>query len=832
VVRAQSRPWRLWSGAVVIADHAEVRWLSRHLPVGATELPLAGVRVLDQTDEWGELCTRLLGDLGADVIRVEPIGGSQSRRAAPVRQGISLGWVFRNGGKRVLELDMSRGGQPEFDRLLADADVLVTSGPIDHELLRRFPRCVGLAITPYGLTGPYATWQATDAVIAATAAQASKAGASDREPLPPPGRFCDHIASATAAFATLCALRHRNANGIRSVLDFSVNEAVAQMSDWSLPNGVARLRAGLPLEARHGSGPVYPVFPCRDGHVRLVILSPRQWHAMRAWLGEPDYLQDPDLDGFMARFQLADAVLNPLYREFFAERDMDAVCIEAQSRGIVCTPVYSAAAALSCEHLRARDSFVTPEIAPGLRPALHAGFFELQGRRAGPRWTDAAGDSGEIPPVPGTPPPATTSTTASAIGSTTSALTGLRVLDFGHGAVGVEIGRMFAEFGADVIKIESRAYPDFIRLQTARENTPSFTSSNRSKRSLGVNAKSGRGRDFLLQLASKSDLVIENNAAGVMDSLGLGFEHFARVNPEIVMASSQLMGTTGPWAQWRGYGPSTLAPSGVLSLWDYADTTDPTGGGTIFPDQFVGRLGAVAALASLIGREAGTTSGTHIEIAQIECAVGAIGDLLAAESVEPGSVHALGGAHESQSPWGVYPAFGDDQWVIINCRDERDWNGLVAASADVLERWSYEAALGAGKTAVDQQLTTWTSGLDKHEIARRCQSQGVPAGPVLSGAELATDPHCHARHFPVEIDQPDIGPMVLEGPAWASDAMPPPIYRPAPTIGEHTVEVARDLLGLTDKVIEEMFDAGVFETTAAEGGPGTFKTTGGANEPI
>ena len=357
---------------------------------------------------------------------------------------------------------------------------------------------------------------------------------------------------------------------------------------------------------------------------------------------------------------------------------------------------------------------------------------------------------------------------------------------------------MFAELGADVIKIESRAYPDFIRLQTGRENTPSFTSSNRSKRSLGVNAKTRRGHDLLLQLAPLSDLVIENNAVGVMDALGLGFERLSHVNPDIVMVSSQLMGTTGPWAAWRGYGPSTLGPSGVLSLWDYADTADPTGGGTIFPDQFVGRLGAVAALAALIGRESGTTPGAHIEIAQIECAIGAIGDLLAAESVEPGSVHPLGGSHESNSPWGVYPASGDDQWVVINCRDERDWSGLVKASDGLLDEWSYEAALGNDRGAVNRQLALWTSTLEKHEIARRCQNEGVPAGPVLCGAELATDPHMRARHFPVEIDQPDLGPMILEGPAWDSDAMPPPIYKPAPTIGEHTVEVARELLGLDD----------------------------------
>ena len=140
----------------------------------------------------------------------------------------------------------------EVDRLLADADVLATSEPVDGDLLDRFPNLVVVVITPYGLTGPYATWQATDAVIAATAAQAFKAGASDREPLPPPGRFCDHVASATAAFAMLCALRHRNVNGVRSVLDFSVNEAVAQMSDWSLPNGIARQQVGQAEEASKG----------------------------------------------------------------------------------------------------------------------------------------------------------------------------------------------------------------------------------------------------------------------------------------------------------------------------------------------------------------------------------------------------------------------------------------------------------------------------------------------------------------------------------------------------------------------------------------------------
>src|SRR5580698_4488159 len=120
------------------ADDTGVHWHAEPA-VGSMVLPLAGVRVLDRTDEWGELSSRLLGDLGADVIRVEPVGGSRSRRVAPVRKGISLGWVFRNGGKRILELDTTLGGRSEVDRLLTDADVLATSEPVDGDLLDRFP---------------------------------------------------------------------------------------------------------------------------------------------------------------------------------------------------------------------------------------------------------------------------------------------------------------------------------------------------------------------------------------------------------------------------------------------------------------------------------------------------------------------------------------------------------------------------------------------------------------------------------------------------------------------------------------------------------------------
>src|SRR5688572_10081626 len=159
-----------------------------HAMSGANERPLSDLRVIDATTTWGELGSRLLGDLGADVVKVEPPGGSPSRSHAPVREDVSLSWAVRNGGKRSVVLDAAV--DDEWHRLLASADVLVTNDPAAGELAATHPHLVIGIVTAFGLTGPWAGRPATDAVIAATAGQAFKAGVPERRPNPPPGRFC------------------------------------------------------------------------------------------------------------------------------------------------------------------------------------------------------------------------------------------------------------------------------------------------------------------------------------------------------------------------------------------------------------------------------------------------------------------------------------------------------------------------------------------------------------------------------------------------------------------------------------------------------------------
>src|SRR4051794_17495676 len=742
-------------------------------------LPLSGLRVVDCTVERGELTARLLGDLGADVVKVEPPGGSPARRLAPVREGVSLAFAVRNAGKRSVVLDLAgtREGATDGERfhdLLAHSDVLVTSsaaiapGFDARDLAARHPHLVVGALTPYGLDGPYADWVATSATLSATGGIAFKAGVPERTPIFPPGHLVDDAASVTSAFGLLCALYQREQTGVGQFVEVATNEAIAQIADWALPNATARIEAGLPAgEVRFGNGPIYPIFACKGGYVRLIILSIRQWHAMREGLGEPDYLQARAFDGFMARREISETVLNPLFEAHFADMSMEEVSVEAQKRGIVCTPALTPADIITNEHFESRGSFVQFEVAPGVTAPIPSGFFELDGQRAGPttpppgvgEHTDAVfADLGEAREASG------------AVVTAGPPLAGLRVMDFGHGAVGVEVGRRFAEYGAEVMKVESRTYTDFMRLQLGGETNPSFASSSRSKLGFGVNAKTEEGRVLIHRLAARSDLVIENNSTGTMDKLGLGFDALTAVNAGLVMVSSQLMGSHGAWSWWRGYGPSTQPPGGLVHLWNYADRDEPAGSMSIYPDHVAGCLGAVASLAALVGRARAVNDGVHVEVAQVETVTGMLGDLMAAEGVEPGSVVPMGNRSEAGAPWGLYRCAGEEEWVAVTCRDDADWEGLVTAMGS--PPWAKDAAYatveGRRERAdeIDDRIRDWTAAQSKDAVARSCQEHGVPAAPMLTGAEMTTDAQYVARGFAVEIDQPGVGPLVLDGAAF------------------------------------------------------------------
>jgi crotonobetainyl-CoA:carnitine CoA-transferase CaiB-like acyl-CoA transferase len=785
------------------------------------ERPLAGIRAIDHADENGEMCGRLLADLGAEVIRVEPLGGAASRGFPPFHSATSLYFAVRNLGKTSVTLDMeSAEGRLRLDGLLDAADVWIEShragyleslGVDRGDLMRRHPGLVITSITAFGLTGPYRDYQATDAVLVAMSGLLFRSGVPGKPPLLPPGAMASDIAGATSAFATVAALWERARTGRGQHLDVSVMEAAAQTSDWALPNfSAAKSRGGSYYEIRSGSWPVYTMYPCADGYVRLIILHPRQWRAMRAWLGEPQVLQAEHFDHLLGRMSIQTDILDPMYAEFFKDKTKMELASEAQRRGLAMTPVLSPDEVLAAEHFAVRQTFREAEVAAGVSGRVADGFIALDGRRLG--FTGRAPALGEHNRE--TFAPAVRAAAPADPAPQRYPFTGIRVLDFGIGGVGVEAGRLLAEYGADVIKIESRTYPDFIRIVAGSEMSPSFASSSRCKRSFGVNLRTERGLEIVKRLVAVSDVVVENSSAGTMEKIGLAFEQMRQINPRIVMVSSQLMGATGPWKDWIGFGPNSRTAGAMTYLWNYPEGGMPPGSGAIHPDHLAGRMLALGAMATMLGRERRDVGG-HLEVAQVEVIVGLLADLMLKAALEPGSVGPQGNQSARGAPWGVYRCVGNERWCAITVRNDDDWARFRAAIGD--PDWTrghrYETARGRieARGELDRRVTEWTSVRTDKEVTGIMQRAGVPAGFMMYASDMPTDPHLLARGYPQQVEQAGVGAMVFEGPAFHATSIPEPIVAAAPALGEHTREICRTILGIEDAEVSKLIADGVLE---------------------
>ena len=411
------------------------------------EQPLDGLRVVDTTNNRGELCGRLLADLGASVVLVEPLGGSSLRNAAPFSSdGESLGFLWRNANKSGISIDFeTENGSDELLSLLMEADVWIEDGSdigsvASSNVREACPSLVITSITPFGYTGPYAELIANDDVLEAMSGMMFKAGISEKDPLLPPTSMATDVASISAAVATVLAVYQKMKTGKGQHIDLSIMTAAGATTDWSYSNASVLKAADRPYnEVRQGGGFMYPIFQCSDGWVRMVILSPRQWESLWDWMGKPEAFSDLEYWSQVGNRIMNADVLNPAYSEFFSDKKMLEICVEGQNRGIVVTPLLKPDEVLLDPHLTARGTFIDTEVAQDVVGSIASGFFELDNVRHGfnhraPQLGEHNGFSFNGDRLafnsPDTEAPLP--------------LSGIRVLDFGIGGVGVETSRLLA----------------------------------------------------------------------------------------------------------------------------------------------------------------------------------------------------------------------------------------------------------------------------------------------------------------------------------------------------------------------------------------------------
>ena len=767
--------------------------------------PLAGIRVIDATTRWGDLAGRILSELGAEVFKVEPPEGCDSRHVGPFDGEESLYWACVGAGKRSIVTD-------DLATLLGDADVFIESGR-RGDLAEPFPQLVHVSVTPFGLSGPLAAGPAAEVTVEAAGGLIDLQGDPDRLPLPmgamPQAAF---HAGAQAAADAVVALFERERSGRGQHLDVSAQACVV----WTLmnatgfpPNTGSNPPSSSEFRGQPRANPVQrlnlPVnVQCRDGLVQvrfqMRILGERSFDALLRWVEAdggpvPDDVRGMDLSRWLSQARDGELDLGraqiaaDLIVDHLATKTKQEIQAYAAEHGLTVAAIHTVEDLLVDPHLADRDFWIRH----GDR--VHAGPFARLSRtplslsRAAP----ALGSTAHPPPrtrpvadidAPGTTVPGTVPGTT----VPRSPFEGLKVADFSWVGVGPMIGKALADHGATVVRIESPDRLDLLRtVPPFKDGVPGpdraqfMANFNTSKLGITLDLKNAEGRKLARRMVDWADVVLESYSPGTMARFGLDWATLSADRDDLVMLSTSMRGQTGRERKYSGFGGQGSAIGGLYALVGWPDRP-PCGPWGAYTDFITPRFGVATLAAALLHRRR-TGLGQHIDLSQIECGIRFLEPLILDFAATGKVATRLGQGSPSLDPHGVFACRGDNRYVAI---------GVETAT----ERSALTKLLGR------DELADWCRNRDAFEAAATLRRAGVPANAVLRPSDLYDDPQLAHRGFFVTLEHPVMGPTPYDGPATIYSRTPQRLRSAAPCLGEHNATVLRELLGMSAADVE------------------------------
>lgn len=396
----------------------------------------------------------------------------------------------------------------------------------------------------------------------------------------------------------------------------------------------------------------------------------------------------------------------------------------------------------------------------------------------------------------------------------------IRIVDLTMGWSGPLATRHLADMGAEVVKIESCGYPDWWRgwehspealASREHEKSASFNQINRNKMGVTIDLTRPEGHAVALKLVARADAVIENQATGVMDKLGLSFEELKAVNPEIIMLSLPAFGAVGPWSGYRGYGSTVEHGAGLPHLSGEAD--DPPIQTHVAFGDACGGLNAVAALLTGLFHAKRTGQGQRIEISQVECMLqqGVHGTI--AQGLNGAPPPRTGNRHPLFVPHGCFACAEPDTWLVVAVTDDAQWRPLceVIGRADLAADEALSNADGrrAREEEIEAAIAQWAAATDAEAAMQALQDAGVAAGVARRPSDLLHDAGFVERGFWQEIERDVVGVQPHPATPWRFDGQRGPLKFPAPLLGEYNRAVFCDILGLSEDELASLESAGV-----------------------
>jgi benzylsuccinate CoA-transferase BbsF subunit len=409
----------------------------------------------------------------------------------------------------------------------------------------------------------------------------------------------------------------------------------------------------------------------------------------------------------------------------------------------------------------------------------------------------------------------------------TTALDGLRICDLSGQLAGAGATRFLAAMGAQVIRIEDpltqgywdalRGVAPFVDERRGPDFGGPFNNHNVEKLGITLNLRTDTGKQLLRELVAVSDVVTENFAAGVMARLGFPYEELRAIKEDIVYVSNSGFGQTGPYREFKTWGPLAQACCGLAFATGLADQ-HAAGIGFSYLDHHGANVMTIAIMAGLLHRQR-TGEGQWIDVSCTEAGALLNGPALLDFTVNgrplrrPGSPDSNRSQSPLMAPHGIYPAAGEDNWIAIACRDDRDWEalgGVVATDWSTDSRWATLTGRIDGQDELDGLLAAWTWSTDRFELAAALRKVGVPAAAVQRPSErIENDAGTSDWGLWPTVTHSKMGDVRVDGIPVHFSKTDWVIRRGAPCLGEHNDVVFRDLLGHTEQELRTFREDGI-----------------------
>ena len=826
-----------------------------------THRPLEGLTVLEIGGGAAAAhCARMLVDAGAQVTRSAWVETEALQGVVREDTAWDLDYAqYLHAGKAVSQATGSELAQMshDFDLVIigehssapaglapaqAQAPSQVQAQAQSQQSMLR-PRIAQIELSWFGRRGgPWQHWEGSDLVVQALSGMPHMVGPADGPPTFTGDRQATLVGGVTAYIAACAAVlqaRTQPKTGMRH-LEVSILEANMVLAEMHMHfferDGLPMQRCGL---NRFSPNSPVGVYPCKDGWVGITITTPDQWRALCKALPLPEQAADAGLVTRELRFARQDEVEAALVKVLATRSATEwgavgrehrvPIVVVPDASGILDHPVFKARQSLARLHLEGREVQV-PRTPLALQASPMADQLHTQ-----PVQPRAGSASAHRTPLQGADSVTAQTGAAQAARASVSMQTraalrpaapdagplhGLKVVDFTMGWAGPLAARLLADLGATVLKIEAARYPDWWRgvnwtpeyiRDKGYENAKTFCGLNRGKQGVSLDLTRDEGQALALELIRGADVVIENQASGVMAKLGLAESVVRQNNPRAVMVSMSAFGTGNAWSDTRAYG-STLEQGAGVPCFTGRPQDPPTMAHLAYGDPIGGLFGCAAALTALIHRQA-SGAGQYANVSMVEAMLQFTTPSLLSYQRNAASTLRWSNRHPVHAPHGIFAAQGEDQWLAVSVQSDAAFESLshVLGRTDWLADVGLQTAAGRRARAEDLEaaIAAWAIAQPAGAAAERLQHAGVAAAPLLKAEALPDLPHFSDTGFYIDLVREVSGPQRQLGVAIVQDAERLGHRTPAPLLGEHSQGVLSAHAGVDAQRFEQLLATGV-----------------------